>query len=85
MEDKQTKEPASAARVAAIIAGCKEKGLLIGKNGDTVPGFMNILTLSPPLSATDDEIVFIADTLLQVFGRAERGGETDEGFDGGRH
>ncbi|WP_419874370.1 aspartate aminotransferase family protein [Candidatus Pristimantibacillus sp. PTI5] len=67
VEDKLTKEPASAARVAVILAGCKQKGLLIGKNGDTVPGFMNILTLSPPLSATDDEIVFIADTLLQVF------------------
>ncbi|MDQ8735701.1 aspartate aminotransferase family protein [Paenibacillus sp. LHD-38] len=68
VEDKHTKEPASAARVAEILAGCKKKGLLIGKNGDTVPGFMNILTLSPPLSTTDDEIVFIADTLLQVFG-----------------
>lgn len=68
VEDKQTKEPASAIRVTAIIAGCKQKGLLIGKNGDTVPGFMNILTLSPPLSATDDEIMFIAGTLLQVFG-----------------
>ena len=68
VEDKHTKEPASAARVAEILAGCKQKGLLIGKNGDTVPGFMNILTLSPPLSTTDDEIVFIADTLLQVFG-----------------
>ncbi|WP_054023648.1 aspartate aminotransferase family protein [Bacillus sp. FJAT-28004] len=67
VEDKQTKEPASAARVTAIIAGCKQKGLLISKNGDTVPGFMNILTLSPPLSTTDDEIVFIAETLLQVF------------------
>ncbi|WP_141500407.1 aspartate aminotransferase family protein [Paenibacillus luteus] len=67
VEDKQTKEPASAARVTSIIAGCKQKGLLISKNGDTVPGFMNILTLSPPLSTTDEEIVFIADTLLQVF------------------
>ncbi|WP_139995549.1 aspartate aminotransferase family protein [Paenibacillus paridis] len=67
VEDKQTKEPAAAARVTSIIAGCKQKGLLISKNGDTVPGFMNILTLSPPLSTTDEEIVFIADTLLQVF------------------
>jgi taurine-pyruvate aminotransferase len=67
VEDKQTKEPAAAARVTSIIAGCKQKGLLISKNGDTVPGYMNILTLSPPLSTTDEEIVFIADTLLQVF------------------
>ncbi|MCF2941434.1 aspartate aminotransferase family protein [Paenibacillus alkaliterrae] len=65
--DKTTKEPANAAVVSAIIGGCKQKGLLIGKNGDTVPGFMNILTLSPPLSATDEDIAFIADTLLQVF------------------
>ncbi|OBZ13416.1 aspartate aminotransferase family protein [Bacillus sp. FJAT-26390] len=68
VEDKQTKEPASAARVASILAGCKQRGLLISKNGDTVPGFMNILTISPPLSTTDDEVVFIADTLLDVFG-----------------
>lgn len=77
VQDKQTKEPASVATVAAIIAGCKQKGLLIGKNGDTVPGFMNILTLSPPLSTTDDEIAFIADTLLQVF-EAQTGGNADE-------
>ncbi|WP_317618353.1 aspartate aminotransferase family protein [Paenibacillus sp. PL91] len=68
VEDKKTKEPASAARVTSILSGCKQKGLLIGKNGDTVPGFMNILTISPPLSTTDDEIVFIAETLLEVFG-----------------
>jgi adenosylmethionine-8-amino-7-oxononanoate aminotransferase len=68
VEDKQTKEPASAARVTSILAGCKQRGLLISKNGDTVPGFMNILTICPPLSTTDDEIVFIADTLLDVFG-----------------
>lgn len=67
VEDKGTKEPATAARVTAVIAACKQRGLLISKNGDTVPGFMNILTLSPPLSTTDDEITFIADTLLEVF------------------
>ncbi|MFD0697964.1 aspartate aminotransferase family protein [Paenibacillus sp. GCM10027628] len=67
VEDQVTKEPATAERVMAIIAGCKQKGLLIGKNGDTVPGFANILTLSPPFSTSDDEVAFIIDTLVDVF------------------
>ncbi|MFX3631930.1 MAG: aminotransferase [Candidatus Pristimantibacillus sp.] len=74
VEDKLTKAPASAAQVITIIAACKQKGLLISKNGDTVPGFMNIVTISPPLSSTDEDIAFIADTLLEVF-EANRGGE----------
>ncbi|WP_318153513.1 aspartate aminotransferase family protein [Paenibacillus vietnamensis] len=71
--DKCTKEPAGAGIVSAILAGCKQKGLLVGKNGDTVPGFNNILTLSPPLSSTDEDIAFIADTLLEVFAAHEGG------------
>ncbi|SFF32529.1 Adenosylmethionine-8-amino-7-oxononanoate aminotransferase [Paenibacillus algorifonticola] len=78
VEDKETKHPASATLVAGIIADCKARGLLIGKNGDTVPGFMNILTLSPPLSSTDEDIAFIIDTLLAVFGAA--GGTSEEGM-----
>lgn len=67
VEDVQTKQPATAERVMSIIAACKQKGLLIGKNGDTVPGYANILTLSPPFSSTDEDITFIVDTLLAVF------------------
>ncbi|MGQ7887689.1 aspartate aminotransferase family protein [Paenibacillus sp. WC2504] len=67
VEDVQTKQPATAERVMSIIAACKQKGLLIGKNGDTVPGYANILTLSPPFSSTDEDIAFIVDTLLAVF------------------
>lgn len=73
VEDKETKAPAPASTVAGIIASCKSKGLLISKNGDTVPGFMNILTLSPPLSSTDEDIAFIADTLLRVFEEQGKG------------
>ncbi|SDN01680.1 Adenosylmethionine-8-amino-7-oxononanoate aminotransferase [Paenibacillus sp. yr247] len=67
VEDQKSKLPATADRVMKIIAGCKQKGLLLGKNGDTVPGYANILTLSPPLSSTDEDIAFIVDTLLDVF------------------
>ncbi|RKQ34691.1 aspartate aminotransferase family protein [Oceanobacillus halophilus] len=67
VEDKQTKKPASKERVGKLIAACKNNGLIIGKNGDTVAGYNNILALSPPLSSTDDDIDFIIAVLKKVF------------------
>ena len=67
VENKETKEPATAERVAKIITGCKEHGLIIGKNGDTVAGFNNVLTISPPLSSTDEDFEFIVAVLQKVF------------------
>jgi taurine-pyruvate aminotransferase len=63
VENKETKEPATAERMGKVISECKANGLIIGKNGDTVAGFNNVLTLSPPLSATDDDLAFIVSTL----------------------
>lgn len=67
VEDKETKEPASNDRIAKLIGACKAKGLIIGRNGDTVAGQNNILTLSPPLSSTDEDIDFILQVLNEVF------------------
>ncbi|MGE7768467.1 aspartate aminotransferase family protein [Peribacillus sp. NPDC096540] len=63
VEDKHTKEPASIEKMNKVISACKERGLIIGKNGDTVAGYNNILQLSPPLSITDDDLAFIVKTL----------------------
>ena len=65
VEDKQTKAPAEVAKVNKVIGFCKEKGLIIGKNGDTVAGYNNILQLSPPLSITEDDFKFIVKTLKE--------------------
>ncbi|WP_085993259.1 aspartate aminotransferase family protein [Oceanobacillus senegalensis] len=67
VEDKETKVPASKERVGKIIADCKDNGLIVGKNGDTVAGYTNIITLSPPLSSTDDDIDFMIAVLRKVF------------------
>ena len=67
VEDQITKEPASADKVLQVIQACKQQGLLISKNGDTVAGFVNILTLCPPLITSDEEIDFIANTLIAAF------------------
>ncbi len=67
VEDKETREPASAARVGKIIADCKANGLIVGKNGDTVAGYNNIITLSPPLSCTDEDVDFIISVVKKAF------------------
>lgn len=63
VEDRTSKIPASPLHVSKVIAECKNRGLLIGKNGDTVPGFNNVLTLCPPFVTTDEELDFIVSTL----------------------
>ena len=67
VENKETKEPATDARIGKIIAECKQNGLIVGKNGETVAGFNNILALSPPLSCTDEDFDFIVTVLKKVF------------------
>ncbi|UOF90977.1 aspartate aminotransferase family protein [Fodinisporobacter ferrooxydans] len=62
VEDKVTKDPA-AAKVGKVIAECKANGLIVGRNGDTVAGYNNVIALSPPLSATDEDVDFIIGTL----------------------
>jgi taurine-pyruvate aminotransferase len=69
VEDKETREPASTEKVAAAISGCKERGLVIANNADTVAGFNNVLTLAPPLSITNDDLQFIAEALKGCFER----------------
>jgi adenosylmethionine-8-amino-7-oxononanoate aminotransferase len=67
VEDRATKEPAAPDKLTRVIAACKQRGLIIGRNGDTVPGFNNILTLSPPFSTTSDDLDFIARVLREAF------------------
>ncbi|GEN32777.1 aspartate aminotransferase family protein [Aneurinibacillus danicus] len=67
VESKQTKQPAAPAKVAQVLAECKKRGLMIGKNSDTVPQYENVLTLSPPFVTTDKELDFIVATLKEAF------------------
>lgn len=48
-----------------MIAECKKRGLIIGKNGDTVAGYNNVAQLAPPLNITDDDASFIINTLKE--------------------
>ncbi|QKY70128.1 aminotransferase [Lentibacillus sp. CBA3610] len=66
VEDKVTKEPLSETKMGEIVGQCKQKGLIIGKNGDTVPGGNNILIIAPPLTSTEEDLDFIIDTVSTV-------------------
>lgn len=61
VQDKDTKAPLDVTLVNKVIGLCKEQGLIIGKNGVTVAGFNNVLTLSPPLIISLDEKDFIVE------------------------
>ena len=76
VEDRESRQPASAQRMGDVISGCKELGLIVGKNGDTTPGFNNVITLCPPLNITDDDLTFIVETLKAVFGGSASGDRT---------
>lgn len=66
VSDKETKAPASEETMAKILGGCKEKGLIVGRNGDTVPGYQNIVIVAPPLSSKEEDLRFLIDTLKEV-------------------
>jgi len=66
VESKETKAPLAEGILKSITAECKKQGLIIGKAGDTVAGFNNILHLSPPLSITDDDFNKIVSTVKSV-------------------
>src|SRR5699024_4446958 len=80
VEDKITKEPAASEKLDKIISFCKKEGLIIGKNGDTVAGFNNILQLSPPLSMTDDDLKFIVNTVKKAIAQLRLERHWDHGL-----
>ena len=68
VQDRTTKEPAAAA-TAAILEGCKTRGLLVGKGGY----FGNVLRIKPPMCLTTDDADFIVACLDEILSELPRG------------
>ncbi|WP_413229806.1 aspartate aminotransferase family protein [Halobacillus litoralis] len=66
VEDKAGKEPLAIEKVNQVISYCKKKGIIIGKNGMTVAGFNNVLTLAPPLSIEEEDVNFLLETFVEA-------------------
>ncbi len=54
--DRATREPATEAKVQAVVADCMGQGVVIGATNRSVPGFNNTLCFSPALISTADDI-----------------------------
>lgn len=67
VDDRTSKVPAAPDKVMKVLAECKKRGLIIGKNGDTIPGFNNILTIAPPFSTSSEDIDFIVRVVEEAF------------------
>ncbi|MDN3016322.1 aspartate aminotransferase family protein [Paenibacillus sp. BSR1-1] len=65
VSNKTTKEPLDPVLVNQVITNCKEKGIIIGKNGATVAGYNNVLTLAPPLNIEQKDLNFLIKTLTE--------------------
>ncbi|WP_096188855.1 aspartate aminotransferase family protein [Evansella halocellulosilytica] len=66
VSDKKTKEPIHESVMNKVIAHCKNNKLIIGKNGATVAGYTNVITVAPPLCITEEDLEFITNTLTQA-------------------
>ncbi|MCA0988310.1 aspartate aminotransferase family protein [Guptibacillus algicola] len=65
VEDRHTKKPLDVASLNKVIGYCKSRHVLIGKNGDTVAGFNNVLTMSPPLSIEEEDLTLLIETIVE--------------------
>ncbi|XXM71225.1 aspartate aminotransferase family protein [Lysinibacillus sphaericus] len=64
VKDRQTKEPLEVDKVNKVISHCRQNGVIIGKNGATVAGYNNVLTLSPPLTIDVEDLELLLSTVI---------------------
>ncbi|MBY0096683.1 aspartate aminotransferase family protein [Mesobacillus maritimus] len=69
VSDRKSKSPLNVESLNQVIAGCKQKGILIGKNGATVAGYNNVLSLSPPLIINKEEVDLLIKIVSEEIGR----------------
>lgn len=65
VSDREQKTPAEISVVNHVVEAAKARGVIVGKNGVTVAGFNNVVTLAPPLIVLEDEIDMIVRVLEQ--------------------
>ncbi|MGB0386088.1 MAG: aminotransferase [Ardenticatenaceae bacterium] len=70
VSDKEKKTPLDPAKVASIVKDCKRQGVIIGRNGNTIPGLANVLVTAPPLIAKESEADRIVETIARSLNNA---------------
>ncbi len=70
VEDRETKVPLDGAKVGGIIAHCQQNGVLVGRNGNTVPGRSNVVIMAPPLVLQPADADRMVETLQNALNQA---------------
>lgn len=63
--DKESKTPLDDASIAAVMKGCLDRRVMIGRNSNTIPGFTNVLIICPPLIINHAEADKLANAIRQ--------------------
>ncbi|MDX8366442.1 aspartate aminotransferase family protein [Cytobacillus sp. IB215665] len=66
VNDKVSKQPLAIDKVNKVIEVCKNHGVIIGKNGMTVSGYNNVLTIAPPLTIKDEDVNLLIKVVTQA-------------------
>jgi 4-aminobutyrate aminotransferase-like enzyme len=61
--------PLPEARMVQLQREMRESGVLVGRNNDSVPGYCNVLILSPPLTLSREQADVIAQTIGAALGK----------------
>jgi adenosylmethionine-8-amino-7-oxononanoate aminotransferase len=67
--NQSTREPLPEAQMPRLLKAMREAGVIAGRNSDTVPGYCNVLIVSPPLVLTGEQ----ADTIVAAVERGLEG------------
>ena len=63
VNDKKSNDPIDPAKIDKVISSAKSERVIIGKNGNTIPGLCNVLVVSPPLTISKGEADRIVGTI----------------------
>ena len=68
--DRKTKAPLSDDKVMGIVGACVQKGVILGRNSNTIPGRCNVLLIAPPLILTKAQADRIVETVTTAMAMA---------------
>ena len=69
MVSDANKTPLPEGRMVQLQREIREKGVLVGRNNDSVPGYCNVLILSPPLTLAREQADAIVTAIEEVVGQ----------------
>ncbi|MEP3047124.1 MAG: aminotransferase class III-fold pyridoxal phosphate-dependent enzyme [Roseibium sp.] len=69
VKSPNTREPADEAMVQAVVANCRQQGVIIGMTNRSLPGYNNTLCLAPALISTAENIDAISSAIDEAIGK----------------